>query len=77
MVRILDGNSFIGAHVRRNLCFRPVQGILLHPRQSQIGYLYPKRPIFFHACAKCYELPSNISTMTLSRRPDNQNRERK
>ena len=23
----------------------------------------PKRPIFLHACATCYELPSNISTM--------------
>ena len=25
-----------------------------------------KRPIFFHACATCSELPSNISTMYLT-----------
>ena len=31
--------------------------------QSQIRYFYPKRPIFLHACATCFELPSNISTM--------------
>ena len=31
--------------------------------ESSHKYFYPKRSIFLHACAPCYELPSTISTM--------------
>ena len=46
-----------------NQAFRFVEGIWLHRKSHQIGYFYPKRPIFPHACATCNELPSNLSTM--------------
>ena len=39
---------------------RYVKGIRFNRDQSQ-----PKRPIFFHACATCSELPPDISTMPL------------
>ena len=55
---ILDGNSEMGPHVRRNICYV----ISLGREQSQIE-IAPERPIFLHACATCSELPSNISTM--------------
>ena len=38
---------------------------------SQIGFFPPKRPIFFHRCAACSELPSNISTMWLMEEENN------
>ena len=63
MVLILDGNSKIGAHVKRNLCCSTCLRHLISSTAAQIGYFYPKRHIFLHGCATCYELPSNISTM--------------
>ena len=45
---------------------RPVEGICLVREQSKLGYFYPQWTILLHACATCYELPSNISTMDLS-----------
>ena len=52
MVIILDGNSDIGAHVRRNLCF------LSRSRAVTNLIFFSERPIFLHACAPCFELPN-------------------
>ena len=46
-----------------NQTFWFVEGIWLHRKSHQIGYFYPKRPIFLHACATWNEQPSNIKTM--------------
>ena len=43
-----------------NQAFRFGEGIWLHRKSYQIGYFYPKRPIFLHACAACNELPSDM-----------------
>ena len=49
-----------------NQAFRFVEGIWLHRKIRQIGYFYPKRPIFLHACATLNEQPSNLKTMDLN-----------
>ena len=46
-----------------NQAFRFVEGIWLHRKRRQSVIFTRKDPIFFHACATCNELPSNISTM--------------
>ena len=33
----------------------------------------PKRPVFIHVCATCYDLPSNIISLTVAI-PDNDSR---
>ena len=58
MVFILDGNTKIGANVRRNfllICLRH----LIRTRAVK----YQKRLTFLHACEIFSELPSNVSTM--------------
>ena len=61
IVIILDGNSEIGVHFTKNhwylICLR-------HLITNRILFTM-KRPIFFHVCTTCSELPSNISTMIL------------
>ena len=53
-----------GAHVRSNLsyliCFRH---LIRSKAVTNMIFFSPKRPIFFHACATCFELPSHIRTM--------------
>ena len=51
MVLLLDGNSEIGAHVRRNLCHLIYLRLLVDREMSQIGFIYPKRSGFLHACS--------------------------
>ena len=63
---ILDGNSEIGAHVSSNLSLLFELCIWLDREQSQIGFFFfPKRTIFFYACATFSELPSNKGNMHL------------
>ena len=57
MVLIWDGNSEISEHVRSNLCYFICLMHLIMSKHLQIRYF------FIHACATCYELSSNISTM--------------
>ena len=45
------------------MVFRLDEGIWLHLKSHQIGYFYPKRPIFLHVCATWNEQPSNLKTM--------------
>ena len=54
MLLILNGNSENGAQVRNNLCYLIRLRHLIRARE---------KTIFLHACARCSELPSNISTM--------------
>ena len=65
MVLIVDGNSEIDAHVGSNLCYLIC---LRHSIRSKAVtnriFLFEKT--YFHACAACIELPSNISTMVES-----------
>ena len=61
MVLILDGNSEIGTHVRRNLWYFIYLG---YWEQSQIGFSFSIIEVYFlHTCATCSDLPSNVSTM--------------
>ena len=64
MVLILDGNSDIGAIVRRiiSVLFDLFRA-LLRREQSEIVFFSLERLIFFYACATCSELTSGISTM--------------
>ena len=66
MVLILDGNSEIDAHVRSNLCYVISSGHSNRYRSVTNLMFYPKRPVFFHACATCSEIPSNISAMLMT-----------
>ena len=63
MVLILDGNS--GAQVKSNLCYLTCLRRFIRSRAvtNRIIFFSPKIPIFLHACASCYDLPSNINTM--------------
>ena len=69
MVLIFDGNSEIGAHVKVIAVIWSVQGIWSDCEQSQIGFFLQKGPIFLYKCAKCTELPSNISTVCAAPAP--------
>ena len=64
MVLILDGNSLTVTHVRRNLSFFYLIKAFDYI-ESKIGYFYPKKSIFPHVCAICYERPSDMSTMVV------------
>ena len=46
-----------------NQAFRFVEGFWLHRKSHQIGYFYPKRPIFFRARATFNEQPTTLKTM--------------
>jgi len=60
---VLDYNSEIGAHVRRNICYLICVRHLFQIESShKSDILFPKRPIFLHTWTTCSELPSNIST---------------
>ena len=57
MVLILDGISEMGAHVRSNLCYFICLRHEIRSRAvTNLSYFSPKRPIFLHACATCFEL---------------------
>ena len=49
------------AHVWSNLCYLICLRHLI--KTKTVTNKIWIRPIFFHACATCFELPSNISTM--------------
>ena len=66
MAPILDGNIEIGAHVWTKIC-NLICLMHLELEQSQIGSLFRKNPVFLHTCARCSELSSNKSAMTLPR----------
>ena len=61
MVLILDGYSEIGAQVRSDLGYLIC---LRHLFKSRTVTNLKESHIFLHTCAKCSELPSNISTMS-------------
>ena len=64
MVRILDGNSGVGAHVRSNICHLICLRDLIKSRAvTNRIFFSPNRPIFLHGCATCSKLSSNISSM--------------
>ena len=68
MVLILDGNSEIGSHVRSNLCCLICLRHLIRSRTLTNRIFFSQKiTICFHACATCYELPSNISNMATSK----------
>ena len=67
VVLILDGNSEIGGQVRSNLCYLICLRHLIRSEQSHIGFLFRKKDTDLHDCAACSELPSNISSMILTR----------
>ena len=46
-----------------NQAFRFVEGIWLHRKSHEIRKKIPKRPILYHTCATCSELPFYVSTM--------------
>ena len=52
-----------------NQAFRFVEGIWLHRQSRHLRFFSRYRPIFIHACATCYKLPSNIfrALLTTSR----------
>ena len=66
MALIIHGSSELGAHVRSNLCYLICLGHLIKSRAFKNRIFSLKRPIFFHACATCSELPFNNSTMFLT-----------
>ena len=60
MVLILDGNSEIPAHLCNYLDYL----MCLEPRaDSNLIFIFLKRPICLYSCVKCSELSSNISNM--------------
>ena len=64
MVLTSCGNSEIGAHVKNNICCLIFLMHLIRSRAvTNRIFFSPIRPIFLHACTKCSELPSYISTM--------------
>ena len=64
MVLILYGNSEIDANVRRNLCYLICLRHLIRTSAGTKRIFTLKRTlIFYHACATCSKLPSNLSTM--------------
>ena len=63
MVLILDVNSEIGAHVRRNWLFGLFNAFYKIESSHKSDNFSPKRPIFLYACATHSEKPSYIRTM--------------
>ena len=63
MVLILDGNSYLGAHLGSNRCYLTCIRLLISSKTVKNRVFFLKRPLVLYACATCYELPSNISTM--------------
>ena len=64
MVLILDGNSDIGAHVGSNICYSISLRNSMRSRAVKNRFFFLRIiPIFLHACATCFVLPSNISTI--------------
>ena len=59
MVLMVDGISEIGAHVRSNICSL-FKAFDYFESSHKSDYLYPKRPVFLHACATCSQLPFYI-----------------
>ena len=65
IVLILGGNSKKGDHIRSNFCYLSCLRCLIGLGAVVIRIFFtPEIPIFLHACAPCYELPSDISTMS-------------
>ena len=64
---ILDGNTDIGVHIRRLLWHLICLRHFLRSREVTIRIFFfsEKNPILLHACATCFELPSNICAMHL------------
>ena len=67
-VLVCDDNSDMGAHLRSHFCYLNCLRYLIRPR-AKLDFLNPKRAIFPPMCAKCSELPSNISTMHKTKKP--------
>ena len=60
MVLISDGSSEPGMHVRSNLCYLICLRHLIKLR-TITNRIFSEKTNFFHACATCSELPSDIS----------------
>ena len=66
LVLILYGNSGMGAHLWSDLSYLICLRHLLRSRAvTKIDFCSPKRPIYLHTCAMCFEVLSNISTMII------------
>ena len=63
MVRIVDGNSDIGAHVRSKLCYLICSRHLVRSRAFIKLYFVSGNIFFLYACVPFLMLPSNTSTM--------------
>ena len=63
MVRIVDGNSEINAHVGNNFCYLICLRHLIRSNSFTNRAFFSKKTIFLHPCATCSELSSNISSM--------------
>ena len=69
IVLVLDGNSEIGLHVTNNLYYLSCLRHLIRSRAvtyRNCENQKRQRPIFLYACATCYELPPNLSTMNMT-----------
>ena len=62
MVLLIDGNSYVGAHVMRYIWYFTGLRHLIEGSHKLDFFLTPKRPIFLHACATFSDLPPNIGT---------------
>ena len=66
MLLILDGNSKHSAHISSKSGISIFLGNLFTSKESSNSIYLRKRPILFHTCAICAELPSYImSTMII------------
>ena len=63
VILLLDGIAHKLVRTYQFLLFNLIKGIRSDQEQSQIGFFFPKRLIFFYECATCSELPYDISTM--------------
>ena len=63
MVLVLDDNSEIGAHVKRNLCC--LRHLIPIGSSNKLDFFPRKELIFLHAYTTCSELPSFVSIMIL------------
>ena len=63
MVLILDVNSVIGAHVRREIGYLICLRYLFGARAVADWNFSQKRPVFLYKCATWFDIQSNVSSM--------------
>ena len=61
-IKVLDGNSEAGAHVRSKLCYLFKASDQIESSRTGRTLSSSKLPFYLHTCATFSGLPSNIST---------------